>query len=394
MAIDYPVGEARPFYHLTPEMVLKSFESLGLVPSGRSLFLNSLENRVIEVELAKPIAYPSYGHREDETEIKSIVAKFYRPFRWSMETILEEHKFCQRLRAAQIPVTHPLNIDGQTLFQVPPSFFNNNLSSMGEVKPIPFYFALFPKEKGLLVDEPTLEQLKIVGFNLARLHEVGESFECHQRPLFNVANYANFGLNNILQFEHLPMSEKGRIQKLGGNLVSVIEKCFHLFSHKMQTIHGDLHYGNILWVDGKMVFTDFDDMAVGPVTQDIWMLSQLGSEQEILRKEAILEGYESYRPFPRETLKLNLALKALRYLNYLGWVCKRWEDPIFQQTFESYETLHFWETACNDFNLAFKQIEFLVSNEVANSGSETRSIQEGDLEDQDNIGQNWQPPEE
>ncbi|MBI2520632.1 MAG: phosphotransferase [Bdellovibrio sp.] len=124
-----------------------------------------------------------------------------------------------------------------------------------------------------------------------------------------------------------------------------------------QTIHGDLHYGNILWNEGRPFITDFDDMMVGPLAQDIWMLTNVGSEEEITRREALLSGYEDYRPFPRSTLSWCQSLKSMRYMHYLGWVCKRWEDPIFKQTFTHYENISFWEMVMIDFENMARQLQ-------------------------------------
>src|SRR3970282_1771732 len=77
-----------PYAGLTPETVLDALDSAGTRGDGRLLALNSYENRVYQVWL------------EDGG---SVVAKFYRPGRWSDAQILEEHAFVQELAAREIP---------------------------------------------------------------------------------------------------------------------------------------------------------------------------------------------------------------------------------------------------------------------------------------------------
>src|SRR5512147_2331049 len=90
-----------PYQDLTPDLVLDSVESAGLRTDGRLLALNSYENRVYQVGIdgASPI-----------------VAKFYRPGRWSDEAIGEEHAFALELAEREVPVVAPLpNGQGETL---------------------------------------------------------------------------------------------------------------------------------------------------------------------------------------------------------------------------------------------------------------------------------------
>ena len=81
--------EVGTFFSLTPEHVLDAVEQAGAHTTGLCYALNSLENRVYEVEL------------EDE---RRVVAKFYRPQRWSRETILGEQQLLRALHEAEIPV--------------------------------------------------------------------------------------------------------------------------------------------------------------------------------------------------------------------------------------------------------------------------------------------------
>ena len=93
-------ASTRAYLNLTPDQIITTLESLGFHCDGRLLTLNSYENRVYQVGI------------EESTPV---VAKFYRPARWSDEAILEEHAFSQELADLDIPVVAPLALDGQTL---------------------------------------------------------------------------------------------------------------------------------------------------------------------------------------------------------------------------------------------------------------------------------------
>src|SRR5713226_7754782 len=81
--------EPPPYAGLTPDCVLDALDSVGLCGDGRLLALNSYENRVyqagIESRLQASDASGPYA--------QFVVAKFYRPRRWSTAAILEEHAF-------------------------------------------------------------------------------------------------------------------------------------------------------------------------------------------------------------------------------------------------------------------------------------------------------------
>ena len=118
---------SHPFDTLTPDLVLDAVESLGYLSDARVLALNSYENRVYQVGI------------EDETPL---IAKFYRPARWSDAAILEEHCFSLELAEREIPVVAPLERDGETLH-----------THVG------FRFALFPRRGGRAPEPGNLDQL-------------------------------------------------------------------------------------------------------------------------------------------------------------------------------------------------------------------------------------------
>jgi hypothetical protein len=80
--------------------VLDALDSVGLRGDGRLTALSSYENRVYQVQL------------EDGS---AVVAKFYRPGRWTDEQIQEEHDFAAELMAAEVPAIGPLVLQGASL---------------------------------------------------------------------------------------------------------------------------------------------------------------------------------------------------------------------------------------------------------------------------------------
>src|SRR3989442_14543004 len=133
---------AATFFALTPDRVLDAVEVGGLRCTGRCLPLRAFENRVYEVEL------------EDE---RRLVMKFYRPGRWSRETILDEHAFLSDLAAAEGPAVAPLDLGiGGTL---------------GEIEGI--LYAAFPKGRGRTLDQLDAENPPRLGRTIGRMHAVG-----------------------------------------------------------------------------------------------------------------------------------------------------------------------------------------------------------------------------
>ena len=91
-----------PYAGLTPERVLDALDSVGVHGDGRLFALNSYENRVFQVW---------------RDEAPAVVAKFYRPARWTDDQILEEHAFAAELAAREVPVIASLVLEGKTLHE-------------------------------------------------------------------------------------------------------------------------------------------------------------------------------------------------------------------------------------------------------------------------------------
>ncbi|MGE3262371.1 MAG: serine/threonine protein kinase [Bacteriovoracia bacterium] len=304
------------FFRLTPEAILDAVEAVvqrrhpGLRATGRALALNSLENRVYDVEL------------EDNSHI---VTKFYRPGRWTPEQIREEHAFLFALEEAEIPVVAPWNLDDESLF----------LSEEG------MWFTIFPKVKGRLLDELDPERLKTLGRYIGRIHNVGERFEFRHRLHMNAENWGWQPLDYLLDSGLVNEEYRKRFEMVCENLIGQAQDA--LEEVPALALHGDCHLGNTLWQLDSPFFLDFDDAMTAPAVQDIWMVVRGRGEDAERDRDFLLEGYEAFRPFDRSTLSLIEPLRALRMIHYSAWIARRWDDPAFKKAFPLFATPRYWE---------------------------------------------------
>ncbi len=304
------------FFSLVPDRVLDSVErSLGLVErglraTGRTIVLNSIENRVYEVEL------------EDGT---SVVAKFYRPGRWSPEQILEEHDFLARLVAAEVPTVAPFDFEANVVASV--DFpVRRSLSSTEDG----ILFAVFPKLRGRLRDELKPDELRQLGRFLARLHNVGSTTPFRHRLTLDVETFGWDALDYL--------DDSGFLGESRDRYLDVAERVLRGIAPRLegfpaQSVHGDCHIGNVLWNEFGPFFVDFDDMVTAPVVQDVWMIVRGRDDDARRDRDYLLEGYEEMRPFPWVQLALIEPLRALRLIHYSAWIARRWSDPSFPRTF-------------------------------------------------------------
>jgi Ser/Thr protein kinase RdoA (MazF antagonist) len=297
------------FFSLTPDRVLDAVEVGGLRCTGRCLPLRAFENRVYEVEL------------EDE---RRLVVKFYRPGRWSRETILDEHAFLLDLAAAELPVVPPLDLGtGATL---------------GEIEGI--FYAAFPKVRGRTLDELDAEARRRIGRTIGRMHAVGAARDAPHRPRLDVTRCLRDPLDVLLKGGVIPEGLASRYRDVALRIADLVEG--PLSAARAQRIHGDLHWGNVLWASEGPILVDFDDCLVGPPVQDLWLLSRGHSEEARKGREDLLEGYEVFREFDRATLALCEPLRALRIIYVSGWIARRWEDPSFPPAFPMFRNHNYW----------------------------------------------------
>jgi len=319
--------ETEFFYELTPDRILEAAELAGVRCTGRTLPLNSMENRVYEVEIeVDPAAVRTASD-------KARILKFYRPGRWSRAQILEEHQFLLDLREADVPVVAPLPLAGG--------------ATLGTAPAAEVFFAAFPKVGGRHPDEMDEERLMRVGRLLGRMHNVGASREAPHRLRLDLETYGMTNLDYLLESEAIP-------ERIEEAYATTVEEICDLAAPwfdaaAVQRIHGDCHLGNLIWNEADGPFwVDFDDMVQGPPVQDIWLVVPGRDDESLLRREALLRGYEEMREFDRRTLRLIEPLRALRFVHFSAWIAKRWTDPAFPRRFEHFGTERYWQEQLGD----------------------------------------------
>lgn len=307
-----PAILSHPYDRLTPDLIAAAVESRGFVTDGRMLALNSYENRVYQVgiEAAEPI-----------------IVKFYRPGRWSLAAIQEEHDFAAELREAEIPVVAPLRQDGRSLFAHDD-----------------FHFALFKRQGGRWPELDTAEDRRWMGRFLGRIHQVGRRFRFLRRPQLTVQDFAVEPRRFLLEQNWIPDHLLGAYRSVTAELlVRLQEKMDMVGALTSIRLHGDCHPGNVLWTEQGPHFVDLDDCMTGPAVQDLWMLIS-GSRAEMAQQLAeLLEGYAQFADFDYRELSLIEVLRTLRLMHYATWLARRWSDPAFPRAFPWFGEPKFWE---------------------------------------------------
>ena len=300
------------YTELTPETILAAVESLGYETSGRFLALNSYENRV---------------YRCDLEEGGGIIAKFYRPGRWSDQAIHEEHAFAQELVEQEIPVVAPIVKDSVSLFR-----------HQG------YRFTLYPLRGGRWPDLETRDDLNWMGRFIARIHNVGRSSSFQHRHQIEINRMGNEPAAYLQQHGFIPGYLEQAYQTLVDDLLKEIQAAFDRCGHYQSIrLHGDCHRSNVLWTDDGPHFVDLDDCCNGPAIQDLWMLLS-GERQEMTEQLCdLLEGYEEFAALELNELHLIEALRSLRMMHYAAWLAKRWSDPAFPMAFPWFNSTQYWE---------------------------------------------------
>lgn len=316
------------FYRLTPDAVMDAVEQAGFTPSGRWLQLNSMENRVFSIQLEEAVA-----------GVRHLVAKFYRPGRWNLQQICEEHRFLEQLREAEIPVCHPL----ETANGVEPAA-GHRLRTVSQTEGI--YYALWPRTGGRMPDEFDEEQMHTIGRLVGRIHRTGMDQTKTTRPQFDSGTRINRPLEFLLANSTIPSHCRERYAAAAAGFAELCRD--ELDPLPRLRIHGDCHPGNLLHNGENFFFLDFDDFTVGPAVQDFWMvLRERGSGSRRMQL-AFLEGYRLFAPAEERWLRLTELLRGIRYIHYAAWVAERWEDPAFPALLPHFGTVHYWEQETAD----------------------------------------------
>jgi Ser/Thr protein kinase RdoA (MazF antagonist) len=302
---------SHPFHALTPDFIMDAVESQGFRCDCRTFALNSYENRVYQVGI---------------DEAQPLIAKFYRPERWSAGQILEEHSFCFDLAEQELPVVAPWkNPDGNSLFPY-----------QG------FLFALYPRQGGHAPEFDNLDNLLILGRMLGRIHAVGAVRPFSHRPALDSRSFGHASVDLLLE-HFIPEDYRPSYKAVTGQLLECIDDIMNgLEDVRIIRTHGDCHAGNILWRDNAPHFVDFDDARMAPAVQDLWMMLSGDRQRQSAQLESLMEGYREFCYFDPRELRLIEPLRALRMLHYSAWIGSRWDDPAFPAAFPWFNTVNYW----------------------------------------------------
>ena len=305
-----------PYSGLTPDVVLDALESVDLHADGRLSTLNSFENRVYQLGM---------------DEGPPLVAKFYRPARWSDAQILEEHEFARELVEREIPVVAPMAIGGRTLHK-----FDE------------YRFAVFERRGGRSPELENPETLEWIGRFIGRIHAVGAIRTFALRPSVSIENFGVEPRDWLLTHDYIPDDLLDSWSSTVEQALSGVRRCYERAGDVATLrLHGDCHAGNVLWTeDGEQRgphFVDFDDCRSGPAIQDLWMLLPGDRAAMTIAFSDLLAGYEDFHEFDRRELHLIEALRTLRLIHYSAWIARRWDDPAFPAAFPWFNTQRYWQ---------------------------------------------------
>lgn len=289
---------------------MDAVEQLGFYSDARILALNSYENRVYQV-----------GIEDGEP----LIAKFYRPLRWSDEQIIEEHQFTQALLDIDVPVVPPLMLQGKTLHE-----------HAG------YRFSLYPRRGGQAPALDNGDHLEILGRFLGRVHNLGKTTLFKHRPTVDIDSYGAKSRDFLLASDMIPKELRIAYDTLSSDLLKRVSAVFETIDYTSVRLHGDCHGGNILWRDDSAHFVDFDDARNGPAIQDLWMMLSGDYQQRCIQLADILEGYTEFCDFNPAEITLIESLRTLRIMHYSAWLARRWEDPAFPHSFPWFNTERYW----------------------------------------------------
>ncbi len=300
------------YQNLTPDEILECVDVLGFVTDGRLLALNSYENRVYQVGVEDAVP---------------IIAKFYRPGRWSDAAIQEEHDFAAALAADELPIVAPLVLTGESLFRHGP-----------------FRYALYPRKGGHWPELDQAEQLALIGRFVARIHNIGATESFLNRPHLDVVTFGEASQETILAADTLPTELIEPYETLTEDLLDGIDETFQSVPNlPVLRLHGDLHPSNLLVRDEDIHIVDLDDARMGPAVQDLWMFLSGSRDRQTDQLQHLLAGYQEFRHFDNRELALVEPLRSLRLMHYAAWLTRRYDDPAFQRAFPWFAEPRYWE---------------------------------------------------
>jgi Ser/Thr protein kinase RdoA (MazF antagonist) len=303
------------FFQLTPERVLDAVEKAGLQCRPLCYPLNSFENRVYEVELA---------------DKSRIVAKFYRPGRWTREQIAEEHELLAALAAEELPVCAWRPFPG-----------GDTLHAIDRI-----FYSVADRRAGRAPDEVGDALALRLGMFVGRMHAVAARRPFGHRPRLDADSYVRTETEFLRAERQIAGAFEARYLRAAEELADLADAAWP--RHDQIRLHADLHLGNVLLRDDQIRVLDFDDAVMGPAVQDLW-LAIPGRDEHARRLRALcVEGYERFRLFDHGSLRLIELLRGLRMVRYCAWLARRYDDPAFRLGWPEFGSEEYWRTTTDD----------------------------------------------
>ncbi len=344
----------KPAYsELGPEFVLDALDAVGLRGDGRLLQLNSYENRVFQVFL------------EDR---RVVVAKFYRPGRWSDAQILEEHAFAAELAADECPVVAPWELTVDPSARLPARLCGeavdaSTLARVESPEGVDYRFSVSDRCAGRAPELEDRETLAWVGRFIGRIHLVGQRRSFVHRRRLSVSEFGHASRDWLLAHAAIPAELLPTWQRAADQALDAVEQAFARFGElPTLRLHGDCHVGNLLWTSAGPHFVDLDDAVTGPAVQDLWLM--LSGEAQAARSQlaALLSGYEQFVDFDDRQLALIEPLRTLRMIHHSAWLARRWNEPAFQAAFPWFGQSAYWAQQATELS---EQVDLMRSAAAA-----------------------------
>jgi len=305
------------FQTFNPDLAIQSVEeAMDMKMSGFASPLPSYINRVYELQA---------------TDKTRIIAKFYRPGRWTKEAILEEHKFIADCAAEDIPVVSPMK--------------QKNGETLGNAEGI--HFAVYPKRSGRRIELDTEDDWRRIGRVISRIHSAGALSKSEFRVKLHPALSTKSDIEYLCEGNFISCLYLDPFRNLCDEILSLISGLFD--ENDFIRLHGDCHRGNLLErPDEGIMVIDFDDMVSGPPIQDLWLLLTDYAHNSHDEIRFLLEGYEQFRDFDRKSLCLIEPLRAMRIIYFLAWCARQSGDLQFRHHFPDWGNDAFWRKETNE----------------------------------------------
>ena len=313
------------FEQLTPDIMIGAVETAtGKRMTGMILPLPSYINRVYELQTMDGVR---------------IIAKFYRPGRWSRGAIQEEHEFILDCAREEIPAVAPLMLAS-----------GGTIGDAGGI-----LFAVFPKKGGREFEINAQDDWRRIGRVIGRIHSVGGRKKASARIRLHPQVSTDRDIRYLLEGGFIHPDYRETFQDITLRILEVITRLFEGID--LTRIHGDCHRGNLIDRPGEGIMViDFDDMVLGPPVHDLWLMLPDHYHRAKQEMDLILEGYEEFREFDHLSLRLIEGLRFMRIIYYLAWCARQAGDFEFKKNHPDWGSEVFWGREIDDIRHQFQVI--------------------------------------